>query len=380
MSLLRPNRTAMAAEPQPQAAAPPTRPWYLSTIGLALAGSALMWAALPPLDCGLLGWVAPVCWVALIRRRHLDGQRPYLNIFFAGFVFWLAALYWLTLPHWSAAIGWVLLALYLACYVTLFIGLSRVAVQRLGVSVLITAPVVWTGLEWLRAHLFTGFLLASLSHTQYRWTTVIQISDLVGAYGVSFLVMLVAACVARMLPIEKLRAAIWPLAPLVVAMAATLLYGQWRMAAAVPRTGPKVALIQGNIDTVFGRDPRQMKQEIRDQYVSLARQALKEQPDIQLMVWPESMFWAPLMIVEKDAWLPASMFEGHPYVTEAEAKDCQQRHQLPLALRETADITRSLLTDTVAEVNPARAGDPPSAFDSIGPDTSRAPVDAYHGP
>ena len=41
--------------------------------------------------------------------------------------------------------------------------------------------------------------LAALAHTQYRWIDLIQISDLTGAYGVSFVVMFVAACLARML-------------------------------------------------------------------------------------------------------------------------------------------------------------------------------------
>src|SRR5260370_36867496 len=46
----------------------------------------------------------------------------------------------------------------------------------------------------------TGFSWYYLAHTQYRWIELIQISDLVGAYGVSFLVALVSGCVAEMLP------------------------------------------------------------------------------------------------------------------------------------------------------------------------------------
>ena len=57
---------------------------------------------------------------------------------------------------------------------------------------------VWTGLELARAHLLTGMTMASLAHTQYGWVQLIQISDLAGAYGVSFLVMFTAACFARM--------------------------------------------------------------------------------------------------------------------------------------------------------------------------------------
>ena len=60
----------------------------------------------------------------------------------------------------------------------------------------LAAPVVWTGLELARAHVLTGFLMASLAHTQVKWTMLIQISDVVGEYGVDFVVMLVAASIA----------------------------------------------------------------------------------------------------------------------------------------------------------------------------------------
>ena len=60
-------------------------------------------------------------------------------------------------------------------------------------SLWLAAPIVWTGLELARAHLLTGFLMASLAHTQVNWTTLIQISDLFGEYGVDFVIMMVAA-------------------------------------------------------------------------------------------------------------------------------------------------------------------------------------------
>ena len=57
----------------------------------------------------------------------------------------------------------------------------------------LVAPVVWTGLDWLRGHLMTGFGMGSLAHTQVKYPVVIQIADLAGEYGVTFLIVLVAA-------------------------------------------------------------------------------------------------------------------------------------------------------------------------------------------
>jgi hypothetical protein len=52
-----------------------TTPWYGSTPALALAGSVLLWAALPPLALGWLGWIAPIPWLFLVRANRLTGRR-----------------------------------------------------------------------------------------------------------------------------------------------------------------------------------------------------------------------------------------------------------------------------------------------------------------
>ncbi len=71
--------------------------------------------------------------------------------------------------------------------------------------------------------------MASLGHTQYRWIELIQVSDLAGAYGVGFVVMFVAACLARMVPIDGDRRAYWPLLPAAGLLGAVLAYGHLRV-------------------------------------------------------------------------------------------------------------------------------------------------------
>ena len=158
-------------------------PW--APVQRILAGRVVFW----PLALGLL-----------VVAARMFQQRPYVVLWLVGLFFWLAALQWLRLPHWATGFGWLALSLYFAFYLPVFVGLSRVAVHRLRVPVIVAAPVVWTGLELARAHLLTGMTMASLGHTQYRWIELIQISDLAGAFGVSFVVMFVAACLARMIP------------------------------------------------------------------------------------------------------------------------------------------------------------------------------------
>jgi apolipoprotein N-acyltransferase len=264
-----------------------------STLGLGLLGSLLIYLALPPCNLWPLAWVAPVPWLLLVRQAELIGKRPYRALWLAGFVFWLAAIHWLRLPHWTTFFGWLALSFYLAFYVPAFVELSRVAVQRLGISVVLAAPVIWTGLELARGHLLSGFTMGALSHTQIRWPAVIQIADVIGDYGVSGLVMFVAACVARIMPWRGQRLTLGPAVPLAAVVLAALGYGHWRTAGDHTRPGPAVALIQGSIDAEIKADEKKLNS-VLDEYLKLSKQALDEQPNLDLLVWPETMYRYPL--------------------------------------------------------------------------------------
>jgi apolipoprotein N-acyltransferase len=308
---------------EPAAAAPQSK----RTLVLGLLGAVLLWAALPPLDLGLLGWLAPVPWVLLIRRCRLPGRRPYGALWLAGLIFWLAALHWLRLPHWATSFGWLALSLYFPCYLPVFVGLSRLAVHRLRVPVILAAPVVWTGLELARGHLLTGMTMACLGHTQHAWITMIQISDLAGAYGVSFVVMFAAACLARALPADDHRWKLWPLAAAAGVLAATWLYGHFRTSGDYTMPGGRVALIQGSIDTKMKSDAN-ARERIFDEYFELSQQALqqaKQPPNAakaELVVWPETMFRSTLVTALPGAARPADF----------DCTDAEFAEWLPLAV------------------------------------------------
>lgn len=292
------------------------RPKVNSTVGLASLGAVLLWAALPPVDFGPLAWVAPIPWLLLIRRNELEGRRPYRTLWMVGFSFWLAALHWLRLPYWATGIGWIALSFYLAFYLPLFVAIGRTAVHRLHVPSIVAAPVIWTGFELARAHLLTGFTMASLGHTQYRWIDLIQISDLVGFYGVCFLVMFVAACLAAMIPVDGRRWAtkdLCLLAPIALALAAALTYGHFRRQVAPREPAAEILLVQGSIDIEIKDDPTKLDA-IHDQYDELTRQGVEACRDAHgrapdLVVWPETMFRHSLLFYDRDAQPPP----GWPY-------------------------------------------------------------------
>ncbi|HVC95130.1 MAG TPA: apolipoprotein N-acyltransferase [Pirellulales bacterium] len=330
----RKNRAAQlsgaAAVPAAIAKSAPRRSRHTTTLALGMLGSVLLFLAFPPVDLWWLAWAAPVSWVYLIRLRDLPGRRPYRALWLAGSCFWLGVLYWLCLPYPPASwIGWLALSFYLGVYLPTFVAMSRVAVHRLRCPAVVAAPVVWAGLELAQAHVITGFSMASLGHSQYRWIDLIQISDLTGHYGVSFVVMFVAACLARMCrtgprsgtrersegryPTNAPNSCVsgdirdcwtaWPLAPLVVVVAVVLAYGHWRVGAAELRKGAKIALIQGSVDCELKHDPARQDL-IQRQYLELSHAACEADPDLDLVIWPETMYRDSHCTFSKDATPP----------------------------------------------------------------------------
>jgi apolipoprotein N-acyltransferase len=330
-------------------------PLYRSVLPIALLGSVMLWAAMPgslPFDLGWLGWLAPVPWLLLVRREQLPGRRipsshpegglategstspggrffaplrfaqndsvwPYLALWLAGFVFWLLTLHWIRLPHPALYLGWFALSAYLAIYLPIFVGLSRVAVHRVGAPLWLAAPVVWTGLELARAHLLTGFLMGSLAHTQVHRTHLIQISDLFGEYGVDFLIVLVASAITCLVFRPRQP---WALFPAAFAVTATLIYGEFRIAESQPmdagdRRLVRIALIQGNSLAEWKADPNRERQ-IMGEYIKLSEEAVatakRDGQPIDLLVWPETMFLTGLLSFDPTYELPS----GAPYTKE----------------------------------------------------------------
>lgn len=272
----------------------------------AFAGSLLLFAAFPPIDAWPLAWLAPALWLLIVRRPERPGRRPYLVLWCAGFAYWFLVLHWLLLPAPPATgIGWLALSIYLGFYLPAFVAVCRVAVHRFAVPLVVAAPVAWAGLELAQSHLLTGFNMAALGHSQWRWLSLIQVADLAGGYAVSFVVMLVSACLASTVPMGQARWTARPLVPGMAMLVAAVSYGYWRLDHAPGKTGPTIALIQGSIDTELKHDPVKQR-EIYPHYFELSQRAVDEASDVDLIVWPETMYRDSLLAMTDDAVLPAT--------------------------------------------------------------------------
>jgi len=335
----------------------------------AVATSALLWLSFTPADFGPLAWVAlvPLMQLALLPRLT---KRTYAALYVAGAVFWFPTLQWMRLGDPTMYLAWFALAAYLAFYFPVFVSLTRTAMLRFRAPLWVAAPVVWVGLEFLRAHLMTGFAWYFLGHTQHRWAAIIQISDLVGAYGISYVVATINASIALLLPtawmakaglvlpvdrdrfLASQAARKLPSIPIVTALslvAATWIYGVTRLDQSDFQAGPRISLIQGNFTTSLKHDP-DAKDEIYAQHRALMGETIPHQPDI--VVWPETMF-------------PFPMFQMRPDVEDVDLETAAPG--IPLALWKD-DRSRKNLERTAGEVNAALV---------IGVDTLVARRDGY---
>ena len=166
--------------------------------------------------------------------------------------------------------------------------------RRLGpVGLAVAAPCLWVALELVRARLLTGFPWALLGHSQYRNRTLIQVADLTGAYGVSFVVAWINSWLAALFlagPGRLLgsKAGRRGLAAAVLVPAAVLGYGAVRLrglAADEPAELLRVGVVQPDIPQEQKWDPR-FRERILSTYARLTRRAAGARAD--LLVWPEA--------------------------------------------------------------------------------------------
>ena len=158
-------------------------------LGLSLALQSIIFA---PISIWPVAYVCLVPWILVIGACSVP-RRVYVTSYHLGLAFFLINLNWIC-P--ITVEGYVALAVYLAAYFPLVACPIRHAVRRRHMPMVLAVPVIWVGSEFLRAIVMTGFPWFFLSHSQYRILSLIQISDLVGAYGVSFVVAAVNGALA----------------------------------------------------------------------------------------------------------------------------------------------------------------------------------------
>ena len=268
-----------------------------------VAAGVLAVLALPPFSF----LPALAAFSALYTLSAAQGFRSgFLGGYLFGAGFFAVGLSWISESFFVEAdrFGWmaVLAVLGLSAFLALFpaaacgaFGMSK----EKGFPSAVLFAACWTGLEWLRGHLLTGFPWNLAGYAFADYAPLRQAAAYVGAYGLSFLVVLLAALAAVAVTARTRRdrmAAISSLAALaVVAFGA----GQIRLMQAEPNaSGPTVRVVQANVPQRLKWDPA-YREEIVRRYLELSQRP----GDFDLLLWPETAF--PGYLEESPAVLDA---------------------------------------------------------------------------
>lgn len=249
--------------------------WAMSySFILPVISALLLILAYPKFDLKFLAWVAFVPLFFSLENKN-PKQRFIIGYLF-GFIFFSGILYWLinvSVP------GAIVLIIILSCAPAMFCLYTPSGI----VYDILAIPSLWVLTEFLRSHIFTGFPWVMLGYSQYLNLPIIQIADITGVYGVSFLIVLVNFAIYSV--IRKFKKRFIHIVIALCGLILTFFYGSYRLQEGYLGVPLEISVIQGNIPQGMKWDP-QYKRLILDTYERLTLQAKKENAD--LIIWPET--------------------------------------------------------------------------------------------
>ena len=285
------------------------------------------------------------CWIALTpliaaiwfsgRESRYQWLRVLLLGYVAGLTFFWVVFSWLTTV---TVLGWFVLEFYLAIYFAIWAWFCYMLRPRAGkrqshaaskweqmlAQARCTAPpaqspwtksttnlrlafilaAAWTTLEWLRGWVFSGFGWNGLGVALHDNWPLIQITELTGVAGLSFIVAfanVIVITTAYRLVVEARTRVMRPHFDFTVTMAAIvgiLVFGVRARQESVPSKPLRVAAVQSNVPQNQKFDP-QFARRVFDQFRRLSEIALGANPPPDLLVWPESSMPGPVLADEE---------------------------------------------------------------------------------
>jgi len=312
---------------------------------LFVASAVMLTVIQPPISWSLLAWVSLVPFI-LACSPQAKPKPLALVAYIVSLCYWLGNLYWVA-P--ITLVGWAAFCLYVALLwpiVALCLRYCRIK----KIPLFLAAGVLFVGAERLQGFFLGGFFWRFLAHSQYHNITIIQIADIFGAAGVSFLIAMVNGLVAELIldarysildtRKDKVGWATWlpmqifykrnismgrkPAHPtsldtrkvlrifkistilkvgfVIVAVAAAIVYGWWRINQSdkFVETGPLVASLQSNVPQSVKREALRGEGEHAEKTSEAIFDELMQnskacaEAGAELIVWPETMVQATL--------------------------------------------------------------------------------------
>ena len=266
-----------------------------------------------PAGWSFLAWAALVPFI-LVCNSDIKVSTLFIVAYVVSFCYWLGNLYWM-MPVTTA--GLITLCLYMAVLWPLVAVCLRFCVMKKA-PLFLAVPALIVGAERLQGVFWGGFFWRYLAHSQYANIPLIQISDIFGAAGVSFLIAMANGLLAELIISAKQRNILKPAQLLKIvfvcgAVVAAIFYGRWRINQSVEfiETGPVVAAVQSNVPQSV-KESYAASEEMFDNLLKKSDAAAKA--NATLIVWPETMVQAIL-----DDRVLKILDSSHPYNVYNEA-------------------------------------------------------------
>ncbi len=264
----------------------------LKNILLLFAGFTLSAAFLTlmqvPFSFSWLAWLALVPFVLLCSDKAKLWPLM-VTAYVISVAYWLGNLYWIGM---TTKAGWVAFCLYMGLYWPVLAMCVRWCREK-KLPLFLPVAVLFLGAEAFQGFFFNGFSWRLLGHSQYANITIIQIADIFGAGGVSFLVAMVNGLLAQMIISFRQRRLLRrdnmvALVVVAVAIVATVFYGRWRTGQTdeFVRPGPVVAAVQTNVPFEVKQNPVARNSIFLDM---LKKSRMCVEAGAELIVWPETM-------------------------------------------------------------------------------------------
>ena len=287
-------------------------PWFA-----AVCSGLLCTACFPPFDLWWICWFALTPLLAAIwfseNNWRFRGLRDFLLGYIAGLAFFWTVFSWLTTV---TGLGWFLLAFYLAIYFAIWAWVAGALRPRereiekqpwlkssSNIRLAFLLASVWVAHELLRSVVFSGFGWNTLGVALHSRWPLIQIAELTGVAGLSFIVAfanVIAITSVRRFILEARSPVRRPHFDLTLTLIGLVAVGMFGVhAAQVSReTKPlRVALVQANIAREQKFDLAFTGQ-IFEQFRRLSLPAVEAASRAELVVWPESSTPAPVLADE----------------------------------------------------------------------------------
>lgn len=292
--------------------------WH-TKLGLILLTILLLSLSFAPFGQFYLAWVGLVPWL-LVVRSHKSQRAAFLWGWLAGILFFTANMWWLARVTGPGMVALMfLLGLFWAVAAVVIRGLELLDVGATLVSPfrkwrrassqptagqnegdtnvaptfnVLLLPAIWVAFEWFRGNWpLNGLPWLYLGHTQTPILAMCQVADTFGVYGISFWVVAMNALVALFI-VERLKARALLNAGIAVGLMliAVFAYGLWRMSQTGRlQEGPKVMVVQSNFPQSNTGEKGATAAELVDFHISRTEEALRQNPDVDLVVWSETI-------------------------------------------------------------------------------------------